>query len=67
MNEPVLTDGDSFNPLWLKLKAHFEARLEVLRSQNDGNLDPEATAKMRGRIAEVKYFIGLDKPTDFNG
>jgi hypothetical protein len=49
--------------LWLKLKGRAEQRLQALRAKNDGNLDVEATAKVRGQIAELKIFLELDKPT----
>ncbi len=49
---------------WLKLKPFYEQRLLVLRAQNDGNLTPEKTAKLRGRIAEINVLLslGTDKP-----
>lgn len=43
------------------MKKHLEQRLEVLRAQNDGDLNPEKTAKTRGQIAEVKRILSLDK------
>ena len=46
---------------WNALKKHLEQRLEVLRAQNDGDLNPEKTAKKRGQIAEVKRILSLDK------
>lgn len=48
------------NPLWLKLKAHYEARLAELRIQNDSpNMTAEQTAALRGRIAEIKETLRL--------
>ena len=44
---------------WTVLKKHYEARLETLRRQNDGDLDDSQTRRLRGRIAEVKAFLAL--------
>lgn len=52
---------DTLNPLWLKLKPHLEQRLAYLRTQNDGDADATKTANLRGRIAEVKAMLQLDK------
>jgi len=57
-----LTLADLQSAVWLKLKEHYTQRLILLRAQNDGSLDAEATAKIRGRIAEVKQFLALGKP-----
>lgn len=59
-----LAPHDRQNPLWLKLKAHYEERLATLRKQNDGDQDAEKTAAIRGRIREVKEFLemGVDGP-----
>lgn len=55
------TIQDTQNPLWVRLKPHLEARLAYLRSQNDSDLDPVETSKLRGRIAEVRAMLSLDK------
>jgi hypothetical protein len=54
-----LTPTDLQSAVWLKLKEHYTQRLNLLREQNDGNLDAEATAKIRGRIAECKKIMSL--------
>jgi hypothetical protein len=62
MNEQfTLGKADRVSSTWNALKKHLEQRLEVLRAQNDGDLTPEKTAKLRGQIAEVKRILGLDK------
>lgn len=48
--------------LWRDLMRHLEDRLAELRQQNDATLDDRATATLRGRIAEVKSLLSLDKP-----
>lgn len=60
--DPFITEIESNSALWLKIKAHYEARLQTLREQNDADRDPDKTAKLRGRIAEVKALLGLDAP-----
>ena len=57
-----LTTSEIGSPLWMKLKAHIEERVAGHRRANDGNLNTEDTAKVRGRIAEGKYILGLDNP-----
>lgn len=55
-----LTPAEISSPLWMKLKAHIEARVAGHRRTNDGNLGIEETAKIRGRIAEGKYILSTD-------
>jgi len=57
--EPVLSTSDRQSGLWLKLVKHMEARMTVLRAQNDGDHDERKTALLRGRIAELKGLIAL--------
>ena len=38
------------------------SRLEELRKRNDGDLSAEQTAKIRGRIAELKDLLTLAQP-----
>lgn len=45
--------------LWVKLTEHYEARLQLLRAKNDNALNPEETSKLRGRIAECRFFLAL--------
>jgi hypothetical protein len=62
MSKLLIAEHDSKTALWKKIKAHFEEKLELLRRQNDGNLSEAETQKLRGRIAEVKSILALDKP-----
>lgn len=48
--------------VWLKLQQHMEDRLGQLRQQNDGDLDPIATARVRGRSAMLKELLDLGRP-----
>lgn len=58
----VLTEIDIESGTWKKIKAHLEKRLQETREKNDGDKNEEATAKLRGRIAELKYLAALDSP-----
>jgi hypothetical protein len=50
------------NPLWLAIRAHLETRLDALRVQNDAIAKTEVeTAAIRGRIAQIKELLDLDK------
>ncbi len=59
----ILTSGERDNALWLKLKRHMEELLKNARGNNDGDLDPVQTGKLRGRISVLKQLIALgDEP-----
>lgn len=60
-----LTEHERLNPVWPKLMKYFEARLQSLRERNDANSDPQVTAMLRGRIAELKAVMNLDKEMPF--
>ena len=55
-----LTDIQSAT--WQKMRAHIQARIDLLRKQNDNDADQESTAKLRGRIAELKKLLGTAEP-----
>lgn len=55
-----LTPAEIGSPLWMKLKKHIEERVLGHRRMNDGNLNVEDTAKIRGRIAEGKYILSIE-------
>lgn len=54
-----VSDLERRTPLWLALQDHLNTRLAELRAQNDGELSPDKTAALRGRIAEVKALLAL--------
>jgi ribosomal protein L30/L7E len=59
----ALTAEDFRTPTWLRFKADAEKTLAELRMKNDSaSLSPEDTAALRGRIKELKYWLGLDEP-----
>jgi len=49
------------DPLWLKLRGHMERRIEQLRRENDQDLDPTKTARIRGQIAALSALVALDR------
>lgn len=55
----LLTQVDVNSALWRKLEEHLKTKLLMLRAKNDGNLSADETAKLRGRIAEIKNMIEL--------
>ena len=65
-SEPfILTEADKAQNLWLRLRAHFEERLAVMRARNDdATLTEQATAAIRGEIGCLKKLIALgnDQP-----
>ena len=63
-HEPTLTEMDRHSATWKKLQAHYEDRLAKLRVENDGRLNADDTARLRGRIHECKALLalGTDRP-----
>lgn len=56
-----LTTEERHSPVWARLREMLEARLAAHRVANDADLSPEKTADLRGRIAELKVLLALDK------
>ena len=56
-----LTEAEKISPLWIKIKEHLESRIDKHRASNDKTQSNEETEKLRGRIAELKYLITLEK------
>lgn len=54
-----MNSNDFNSTTWLTLVVELEARLALLRSQNDATLNEIETAKLRGRLAELKRIIAL--------
>ena len=51
------TDRQSLT--WRNLSAHIAQRLQKLRAQNDNDLDPISTARLRGEVKSLKYLLAL--------
>lgn len=58
----ALTAEEKNSALWKKIKKNVEERLDKTRRRNDADHDATETAKIRGRILELKYFLTLDGP-----
>lgn len=59
-----LSEADKATGLWLRMKAHFEDRLQDARRRND-RVQPESdTAAIRGEIQALKRLLALgsDRP-----
>ena len=56
-----LDQADRVSACWAHLRTHLYERLDNLRKQNDGDKDEIQTAKLRGRIAEVKALLSLEQ------
>lgn len=57
----VLSEFDRGTATWHKLKAHLQARLEMLRTRNEKHVDERKTSQLRSSINELKYLISLDQ------
>ena len=57
MDELDLTEADIHSSLWLKLVKHWNDRIDDLRKMNETDKTEIETAKLRGRIAEVRLMI----------
>lgn len=56
----ALTPADRTSALWMKLKAHYTAKLHTLRTRNDSAMEEGKRNKLLGQIAEVKELLSLD-------
>lgn len=50
---------DFTSATWLQVAEWAAARIDALRAQNDGDLDPVKTATLRGQIKALKELRGL--------
>lgn len=63
VTEPVISEFEAKGGTWLRVKAHLERRLALMRAKNDASMGIEKTERLRGRIQEIKNLMALDKPT----
>lgn len=56
----ALTPADRTSALWMKLKAHYTAKLQTLRTRNDSAMEEDKRNKLLGQIAEIKEILSLD-------
>jgi len=59
----LIKDRDSLE--WVQVRDHCTRRLAELRDENEGDLDPAETTKIRGMIEMAREIIALgeDEPT----
>lgn len=57
-----LTDIERNSALWLKVSEALTERLQMLREMNDNSLTADETAKMRGKISEIKLILEWANP-----
>lgn len=53
----MLSHEERLSSVWKKLKAHLEERREFVRAQLEADLDVVETAKLRGRIAQIRELL----------
>ncbi len=58
----VLTDADKHSGTWDKLQRYWEQELNDLRKANDHHMPEIETARLRGRISQIKAFMSMDNP-----
>lgn len=63
MKEPFfLSTAEKNTGTWQRLlKIYLADRLEALRDQLEATTEPARTEKLRGRIAEIRALMALDK------
>jgi len=59
----VLNEAERQSALWIRLKAHLEQQLAIQRERNDNPNDDKQGERIRGRIAQLKDMLALDKPS----
>lgn len=61
MKDGRLDYAEKHSPVWAELKKHLVERLAELRASNDEDRPADQTARLRGRIAEIKYILSLEQ------
>lgn len=57
----VLIDSDIQSATWQKVRNYAQARQNQLLNENTADLDAIKTSRLRGRIAELKLLLALEK------
>lgn len=57
----AFTAQDKQTIQWAKMQEYWTQQLAQLRSQNDHDMPEVATAKLRGRIQQIKAFLSMDE------
>ena len=61
MNDLNLTEGDKRSSLWIKLSGYWLVRINELRKMNEMDKSEAETAKIRGRIAEIRLILAYEE------
>ena len=61
MTSLILTRQERHDPLWRRLREHYETRLAELRLQNDHRMSEAERSELLGQIAEVKRALAFDQ------
>jgi hypothetical protein len=62
-----LEGNEKNSRLWIKINAHWSRQLEQLRLQLEGDKNEIQTAKIRGRIQEIKFNLALSDKSPNTG
>ena len=60
--QPVLLPGDLISGTWHKLRKHMQERQASARKRIERDLDPTATAWLRGELEVYRNLLALDEP-----
>ncbi len=55
----TLSEYEKQSAVWVKVSKYLTERLDTLRLQNDGDRTSIETARLRGRIAEIKTLLDI--------
>lgn len=56
------TDTDRNSGTWTAVKEYAQVRITELQRDLEADRPPEQTAKLRGRIAEIRSFLRAGEP-----
>lgn len=56
---PILTPPERVSALWQTLSTHWKQRIDELHARLEGDLPEADTAKLRGRLAELRANLAL--------
>lgn len=58
------TEAERTSAAWVRLEKYLKDELDILRIRNDGDADQLGTAKLRGRIYEIKKILSFATPDE---
>ena len=54
-----LTEQEKHSSTWTRLEEYLRSELDILRQRNDAEIDATSTARLRGRILQIKQILSL--------